>query len=32
MRLRYDEDCVENAVFVCANGKRAGIAPLQIRP
>ena len=31
MQLRYDEDFVEGAVFVCASGKVAGVAPLLIR-
>lgn len=30
MRLRYDEDFVEAAVFLCATGGRKGIASLQI--
>jgi hypothetical protein len=31
MQLRYDDDFLEGAVFVCASGRRRGIAPLQIR-
>jgi hypothetical protein len=31
MQLRYDEDFVESAVFVCATGKRAGISPMLVR-
>ncbi len=30
MHLRYDEDFVEAAVFLCASGRRKGIASLQI--
>lgn len=30
MQLRYDEDFVETAVFLCASGRRPGIASLQI--
>ncbi|MCC7377551.1 MAG: hypothetical protein IT581_23020 [Verrucomicrobiales bacterium] len=30
MELRYDEDFVEAAAFVCANGRRPGVSPLQI--
>jgi hypothetical protein len=31
MQLRYDDELVEAAVFLCAAGRRAGIPPLQIR-
>lgn len=31
MQLRYDEALVEAAVFLCANGRRPGIPPLQVR-
>jgi hypothetical protein len=31
MRLRYDDDFVEAAVFMAASGKRPGVPPLQIR-
>jgi hypothetical protein len=30
MELRYDEDFLENAVFLCASGRHPGIASLQI--
>lgn len=30
MRLRYDDDYIESAVFIAASGKRAGVASLQI--
>lgn len=30
MQIRYDEDFVEAAVFLCASGRRAGVPPLQI--
>ena len=30
MELRYDEDFIEAAVFVCASGQRKGVPPLQI--
>jgi len=30
MQLRYDEELVEAAVFLCASGRRADIPPLQI--
>lgn len=31
MQLRYDEELVEAAVFLCASGRRSGIPALQIR-
>ena len=31
MHLRYDDDFVEAAVFLCASGRRPGAAALQIR-
>src|SRR5207247_4016877 len=31
VQFRYDEDLVESAVFLCANGRRAGVFSLQIR-
>ena len=31
MQLRYDDDFVEGAVFVCSNRRRCGPPPLQIR-
>src|SRR5215831_2505710 len=31
MHLRYDEDFVEEAVRLCATGRRKGISPLQIK-
>ena len=30
MQLRYDEDFIEAAVFVCANGRRPGVSALQV--
>jgi len=30
VQLRYDEDLVESAVFLCANGRRADVSPLHI--
>lgn len=30
MQLRYDEDFVEAAAFLCASGRRKGVPPLQI--
>src|SRR6516164_5843180 len=30
MNLRYDEDFVEAAIFLCSTGRRQGISPLQI--
>jgi hypothetical protein len=30
MQLRYDEDFVEAAVFLCASGRRKGVPALQI--
>jgi hypothetical protein len=30
MQLRYDEDLVEAAVFLCASGRRSGVPALQI--
>jgi hypothetical protein len=30
MRLRYDDELVETAVFLCASGRRTGVAPLQL--
>ena len=30
MHLRYDEDFVEAAVFLCTSGRRKGVPPLQI--
>ena len=30
MHLRYDEDLVESAVFVCASGRRKGVPSLQV--
>lgn len=30
LQLRYDEDLVEAAVFLCANGRRPGVPPAQI--
>jgi len=31
MQLRYDEELVEAAVFLCAGGRRADVPPLQAR-
>ena len=31
MQLRYDEELVEAAAFLCAGGRRADVPPLQIR-
>lgn len=31
MQLRYDDDFLEGAVFICANRRRCGPPPLQIR-
>ena len=31
MQLRYDEELVEAAAFLCAGGRRANVPPLQIR-
>lgn len=31
MHLRYDDDFVEAAVFLCASGRRTGVPALQIR-
>jgi len=31
MQLRYDDDFVEGAVFICANSKRRPPSPLQVR-
>ena len=30
MQLRYDEDFIEAAVFLCASGRRKGVPSLQI--
>jgi hypothetical protein len=30
VQLRYDDDFIEAAVFLCASGRRRGIAPLQV--
>lgn len=30
MQLRYDDDFIEAAVFLCASGRRPGVSPLQI--
>ena len=30
MQLRYDEDFIEAAVFLCASGRRTGVPALQI--
>ncbi|MBK9140800.1 MAG: hypothetical protein IPM17_18950 [Verrucomicrobia bacterium] len=30
MQLRYDDDFLEAAVFLCASGRRSGVPPLQI--
>ena len=30
MQLRYDDDFLESAVFICTKGKRPGISSLQI--
>ena len=31
MELRYDDDFLEGAVFICANSRRHGPPPLQVR-
>jgi hypothetical protein len=30
VQLRYDDDFIETAVFLCASGRRQGVSPLQI--
>src|SRR5689334_8636015 len=30
MHLRYDEDFIEEAVLLCASGRRKGISPLHV--
>jgi hypothetical protein len=30
MQLRYDEDIIEAAVFLCTSGRRRGVPPLQV--